>query len=120
MFLDDETRRVNEEEKERERLFLSEKFLEVHFEHKPDESEKVEDLQFQLDNAVTMAHQAQRTVECPWSQLDTVRAIVDSYRWSLSNITERMTTDVTDGLDGILLEFLQEARQLSEKQRNTI
>lgn len=71
--------------------------------HRRNDSWMVQDLQYQLNGTVVKERRAQNAVECMQSQLDTVRAIVDSYRQSLSNSTERMRTDVTDGFGGFCL-----------------
>lgn len=58
--LDDEIRRANEEEKELKRLFLFERSIKVHLRHRPDDSEKGEDLQSQPNGAVGKKRRAQK------------------------------------------------------------
>lgn len=80
--------------------------------HRPDDSEKLEDLQYQLNGSVGKKQRAQKAVEPLQSQLDSARATVDIYGRDLANFTKRVRTDVSDGIDGILFEFLQEAQKL--------
>lgn len=63
---------------------------------------------------------AHNTVQSRHSQLHTVRATVTSYRLTLPNSTESIRTDVKNGVEGFLFPFIQEARKLITKQRDTI
>lgn len=62
-FSDDEITHANEEEKERKRLFLFEKSLKEVKRHRPINSDKIEDKQYQLRGAVDKALLAQKTAE---------------------------------------------------------
>lgn len=79
-FIDDRTRRADEEEKEHRWLILSRKSGEVKFRHSPDNSEKVEDLLHELDGAVANGHRAQKAVTSLQSRSDSVPATADKYR----------------------------------------
>lgn len=117
--LKDKKRRVNEDQKERKSLFLSEKSLKALLRDNRDDSKKGENLQYQLDCAVAKDRWAQKAVKYLHSQLDTVRATVDCYRRRLANFTERVRTDVTDGFGSFLFQLLQKALKLTKKERDT-
>lgn len=70
-FLNDETRRANNEEKERRRLFVSEKCSKPQLRHISDDCEEVGDLQYQQDGAVGKKRPAQKPAESLQNQLDT-------------------------------------------------
>lgn len=106
--LDDKIKRANEKEQERKRLFSFEKSLKVQWRHRPDNSEKVKNLEFQQEGAFARNRWAQKAEEALYSQLNTVRGIIDGYRQGLSNFTERVRTDVTDVLGGFLFELFWE------------
>lgn len=61
-YFDNESRRANEVEKERKRLFLSDRSFKAHLWHRPDDSERVEGLQYQLNGAVGKECCAQKAV----------------------------------------------------------
>lgn len=73
---------------------------------RPDDSEKVEDLQYQADGAVDNKRRAQKTMECLQSQLDTFQAIFDSCRRGLPTLAEAIRTHVTDGFGDLLFKFI--------------
>lgn len=99
---------------------LSQKSLKAQSRHRIDDSEKVEHLQCQLDSAVANECRAQKSVESPQSQLDTVRATVDIYLLGLHNFTEHVRMDVTEDSGGFLFDHPWEAQELIRKQRDSI
>lgn len=59
--------------------------------HRPGDSEKVEELQYELDGAVAKERRAEKTAECLQRQLGIVRATVGIYRrvyQTLPNVSE--------------------------------
>lgn len=70
--LGEQTRRTKEEEKERRRLFLSEKSFKVQLRHRPRDSEKPEDVLYQLNVAVAKECVSHKAVQSLQSQLGTV------------------------------------------------
>lgn len=87
--------------------------------HIPEDSEKVEDLLYQLEGTVAEEHRVQKTVESLRRYLDTVRGTINSYSRGFPNITERVRTNVTDRSGGFVSEFVKEARKVTKNQRNT-
>lgn len=59
----------------------------MQFQHRPDDSAKVDDIQYQLNGAVCDKLRAQKTAEFLQSQVDSVRDTVDSYKRVPPNIT---------------------------------
>lgn len=117
--LDDKKRRADQEEKEIKQFFYGNS-LKAQLQHKPDDSEKVEDLRYQLHGAVAKERRAQKTVESFQSPFYTVRATVDSQLQRLPNFAERVKTEEADGFGGFLSAFLQKAQNLIKNQRDTI
>lgn len=115
----DEAGRENEEKKEPSRLFPSRKSLETQWRHRSDDSEKVKDLQNQLDGGVAKERRAQVSVKFLQIQLYTVQATVASYHGGFPDVTKRIRTAVTDGIGGFPCTFPQKARKLITKQQRT-
>lgn len=99
-------------------MLLSNKFLKTQSRHRPDDSEKMEDLYYQLNSDVDMKSNAQNVVVSLQSQLHTVHIAVDSFHRRVPSFSERMRTHVTDKFGGFLCTFQQRAQKLFEKQKN--
>lgn len=118
--LDDKTRRADKDMEQYKRLFLSEKSIIAQKMHSPDDSEKGEELHYQLDGALASKRRAHKGAESLRMKFDTFWATVDSYRRGLPNFTEGVGTDVTDSFCGFRFESLQEHEKLVKKQQDTI
>lgn len=105
-FLDGYTRRANRATKEREILLVSQKSLKAKWRHIPDDNENLDDIQYELDDAVCEELHAQGTVTSLQSELSYVQSVIESYCQRLLEYTEHVTAEITDNFSVFLYDLL--------------
>lgn len=118
--MEDETKHTNVKGWERKWLFISEKRPKAQLQHRPNDGEKVEYLQYQLYDNITKERWAQNTVVCIQSEFVSAMSAHQKYHHHLLAPTRSSTGSLTDGFSDFLYDFLKEIQRLFKKQREGI